>query len=607
MAEFGERATALTPAQGQGAEVLRPSQEQYVNDSILASPVVGGLVDIFSKGLVQNRKDEAEARKNAIIGQYIKEETSYNNAVTTGQMSPTQAAARSKANANKHFASFPEYYDEIDKAGRALRGLTEKGDVDKQMESEQKQRDSDITTASSRGFLFTPGMPKEAQDSQIKAAKTGIRAEQELSEMYKRNAEARAQGTFDQGVADREQKELSVRLVNEIAGDNLTAFGALGSTLAADAKSGKIPFELAQAQLTERFANVQAALQSAARVNPELAGPYRTLFNEMNDTYKKMLDPKQASEGLEDQVKMTINRAKLLAVQDPKFTNAVAVSNLLGNNPELGLAISGQASAAIARMGSTVLGTNAAGQYVPQVVGNPDIEPEVLGTLKKAISKMEGPNVPKKDLQKIEASNSVNQILKQTSEIVDRGASPTQLKAVAEFFASPEYAGFVTGNKVDKQAAGAAKKAFQLIYEPTIISGVQDKLSAFAYQGSKGPMDKGRTPTTIGASVEAKFTGSGIVFEPRNQSSDPVERQSQQAALRELQTAQKGINQLIRIGAHMEGSTDYATYWEKNKHIFMPQVYSKYQGLNIGDIKNGHRYMGGEANNPKSWEKVNGG
>lgn len=604
MADFGERATSLSPAQGAGAEVLRPSQEQYVNESILNTNIVGGLVDIFSKGLVDNRKAEAEARKNAIVGQYIKEETSYNQALTTGQMSVTQVAARSRANANKFFAAYPEYFEDFDKAGRALKGLTEKGDVEKQQETEKAQRDKDIAEASGRGFQFTPGMPKEAQDAQINASKVGIRAEAQMAELYKRNAEARAQGTFDQNIADREQKEMSVRLVNEIAGSNLDAFGQLGKTLAESAKAGTVPFELAQAQLTERFSNIQAALQSAARVNPELAAPYRSLFNEMNEVYKKQLDPKQATEGLEDELKRIITRGKLLAVQDPKFVNAVAVSNLLGNNPELGLAISGQASAAIARMGSTVLGGNG---FVPQVVGNPDIETDVLKTLKSAVGKLEDPKTPNRDKAKVEATNNVNQILKQAGDLLDRGATPTQLKGVAEFFASPEYAGFVSKNQIDKQAAGAAKKTFQLSYEPAIINGVQEKLNAYAYQGSKGPMDKGREPTTIGSAVIATFTGSGIVFEPRNASSDPVERQSQQAAIRELQSAQKGINQLIHIGAHMEGSTDYATYWENNKHIYMPQIYSKYQGLNIGDVKNGYRYNGGEAGDAKSWSKVNGG
>lgn len=604
MADFGERATSLTPAQGAGAEMLRPSQEQYVNESILNTNIVGGLVDIFSRGLVDNRKAEAEARKNAIVGQYIKEETTYNQAVTTGQMSATQASARSRANANKFFASYPEYFEDFDKAGRALKGLTEKGDVEKQQESEKAQRDKDISEASGRGFQFIPGMAKEAQDAQINASKVGIRAEAQMAEMYKRNAEARAQGTFDQGVADREQKDMSVRLVNDIAGSNLDAFGQLGKTLADSAKAGTIPFEQAQAQLTERFSNIQAALQSAARVNPELAAPYRSLFNEMNEVYKKQLDPKQATEGLEDELKRIITRGKLLAVQDPKFVNAVAVSNLLGNNPELGLAISGQASAAIARMGSTQLGANG---FVPQVVGNPDIETDVLKTLKSAVGKLEDPKTPNRDKAKVEATNNVNQILKQAGDLLDRGTSPTQLKGVAEFFASPEYAGFVSKNQIDKQAAGAAKKTFQLSYEPAIINGVQEKLSAYAYQGSKGPMDKGREPTTIGSAVVATFTGSGIVFEPRNVSTDPVERQSQQAAIRELQSAQKGINQLIHIGAHMEGSTDYATYWENNKHIYMPQVYSKYQGLNIGDVKNGYRYNGGEVKDAKSWSKVNGG
>ncbi|MNL80767.1 hypothetical protein D3C87_2076960 [compost metagenome] len=52
----------------------------------------------------------------------------------------------------------------------------------------------------------------------------------------------------------------------------------------------------------------------------------------------------------------------------------------------------------------------------------------------------------------------------------------------------------------------------------------------------------------------------------------------------------------------MEGSTDYAKYWENNKHIWLPEMFSKYKGLEIGDVKNGMRYLGGDANQQSSWE-----
>lgn len=611
MAEFSLPATQLSAPQGAGSQPVAAVQEQYVDTSMIKSNAVSGIVDIFSKGLVQTRKEDAAKLENNIVGQYVREETAINNAIASGQMTPAAASARSRANFNKYAAGYPQYLESFEKSGKALRGFTEAGEVQDQIKSETEQRNKDISTASSRGYTFTPGMSKATQDDQIQAAKTAIRYENEMSELYKRNAERRAQGNFDQTLADRDAKDLGLRAINDIAGSQLTAFQSLGMTLREDMTSNKITPEIAQARLTERFSNISAAIQSAAGINPELAGPYRSIFNDTNDIFKKMLDPKSVSEGLEDQLKIQMTKLKLVAMSEPKFAATVVTSNLLGNTPELALVASGQAQSAIARISQVGGGT-----YSPQVVGNPDVEPEVLAMLKNASGKLMAGKANNPDKTRVEATNSVNTILKQTGEFLDRGANPQQLKGLAEFFASPEYAGIVTGGKIDQEAAGAAKRTFQLSYEPTIIRGVQQRLTDFVGAKSTQTFDVLGMPTsstnnegakTVNDVVQVNFTGSGITFVPKNlEGLSSSERVNQMSAMRDLQSAQKAVNQLIHMGAHMEGTTNYAKYWEDNKHIYMPSMFSKYQGLNIGDVKNGWKFKGGEANDRNNWEQVNG-
>lgn len=608
MADFSVNATTLSAPSGAGSEVVRPVQSaptESQNIPGIGMNILTSVVDVFNKGLIDSRKEEAEKRRNAVVSSYVREETTLNDAIESGQMSASQAAARSRANFNKYAAGSPEYIEDIQKAGAALRGFTAKGEVEKQMEVESKRLEADVAEAQKRGFNFLPNMSPAARDSQIQAAKTMIRAETQLAEMYKSNAEKRAQGTYDAGIAAREEKELGFRLVNEIAGQNMSAFQDFSKTLADGVRSGREDPQMAAIKLSERFANISGALQAAARTNPELAAPYRSLFEDMNKTAMKLIDPKENAEALQNKLTMITTQMKLVAMGDTKVAAAVVANQLLPNNASLALSSAPEGVRAIAILSSIPVGDRT---YTPTVVGNPDAEEGTLKLLKNGLNDLKVGKVQDKEVAKVQASNSVNHILKQTGEMIDKGASPAQLKGVASFFASPEYAGFVTSGAIDPQAAGTAKKTFQLLYEPAIIKGVQERLNQELIDTRAQDMIKSGQSTSevksvpIADTVNIKFSGSGIVFEYKQVAGVTAnDLRTQRQTIESLRSAQQGINQIIHIGAHMEGSTDYGKYWEANKHIYMPGYFMK--GLKEGDVRNGYKYMGGNASSQSSWSK----
>lgn len=602
MADFSANVTTLPSPTGAGAQVIDPVQTPNIGPSPVVG-IVGSIVDVFAKGLETDRKAAAEARKNNIVSGYVNAETTINNAVATGQMSPSQAAARSRANFNQYAAGYAEYIGEFEAAGKALRGFTEKGEVESEIQLAKDIRKKDIEQAQNRGFTFLPGMTPQAQDAQIEASKTGIRAEQTMDTFIKQQNELRAQGNYDQAVSEREAKNLSSRLINDITGSNLQAFQQFSATLGDQVRTGKLKPEQAKTLLGERFSNISAAIQAGAGLNPELAGPYRTLFQEMYTVGQALINPETQANEAQAQFNTIMARAKTIAVTSNPRVMAAAVTNaLLPGSIDVALATSGVAQEAFNLIAVTPIGTS---DYIPQVVGNPEVESDVLKTLKKSLDGLKGPKVTDKELASVQASNSINHILKQTGDFLDRGATPEKLKDLASFFASPEYASFVRDGIIDRQAATTAKKTLQIVYEPTLIKGVQQKLDEFLYgQASFSRNANKPEPKSISEVVNVNFTGSGIVFAPKEISLDPVEARSQKDAVKNLQSSQAAINQLIHIGAHMEGTTDYAAYWENRKHIFMPQVYSKYSNLDIGDVKNNMRYKGGDARNPKSWEEV---
>jgi len=615
MAEFGTQATSLSAPQGAGANVVNPvniAPTESRDIPGVGMNVVSSIVDVFNKGMIESRKQEAEKRKNTIVQSYIRQETTLNDAVESGQMTPSQAAARSRANFNQYAAGYGEFIEDFEKAGKALRGFTAKGDSERKVETEEKRREADITQARERGFTFLPGMSPAAMDAQIQAAKIGIQSDAAIAAKYRDNAEKRAQGTFDQAVAAREEKDLSFKLVNDIAGSNITAFQEFTKTLGDQVRNGTMTPQMAQASLGERFGNISGALQAAARTSPELAAPYRSLFDEMNKVGLKLIDPKENAEALQNQLNTITTRMKLVAMGDPKVAAAVVANQLLPNNPSLALSSAPEGVRAMAILGSIPTGSQ---DFIPQVVGNPDAEESTLKLLKGGLNDLRNGKVSSKEIATIQASNSVNHILKQTGDMIDKGVGPDKLKGVASFFASPEYAAFVKSNALDPVAAGTAKKTFQILYEPAIIRGVQERMSqavnssAQTFDSTVMPISSENTretPMAISDMVNIKFSGSGIVFEPKaGAGTNPVELRAQRQAMETLRTAQQGINQIIHIGAHMEGSTDYNKYWEDNKHIYMPGYFMK--GLKEGDVRNGYQYVGGNASSKSSWRKATNG
>lgn len=595
MAEYGPSATQLSAPQGAGAQVIAPVQQTFVPRDIASG--IGMVADVFSKYSEASKKEEAEKRKQDVLGQYIRSETVINDAVAQG-LDAGQAAARSRANGNKFLASYPEYAKDFESARNSLKGITEAGEVEDEVKERKRLFRAQISNAQQAGYTIDPSMPAEVIQSQIDSHQTEVRAQAELDRAYKARSDIRAQNAEDRAVADRHIKDTSIKVLNEVAGARMQAVGGFVASLASDVKQGKIPLEQAQLKLTQEFSVINATLQSAASVNPELASPYRTLFREMQDLGTKLIDPKTQVENSDNQIKELINRSKLMILSDPNSANIVAASQLLGANAQIALAAGNQVTNQIASMIKTPAGN---GEYVPQVVGNPTVQTGTIQFLKKSIADLDTVKFKDNTKAREELTNAVNQTLIQTGSEIGKSLNAVQLKEWAQFFASPEYGKFSTTGGLNKQAAQAAKNVFELNYESTIIRGVQQKLETYL-QGQAAFGQKQNVPTTIGESVNAVFTGSGVAFTPKARPDlDPNERTDQARAITDLNTAAAAINQLIHIGTHLEGSTDYQKYWEERKYYLLPQMFP----IKPGTIINGYRYKGGPVDDGRSYEPAN--
>ena len=577
MAEFGVQATQLTPPSGAGASVVGPVQGTILDNGV--GKLIGGIADIFEKGLQIDAKNKAKQQETTVVTGYAKKLGAINDAVASGQMRPSEASARQRSLHSEYVAGYSQYVDEIDKVRKSFMGGSTLGDVEDKAKSERDLRNQRIQDAQKAGFPITVGMSDKTIDAFVDAHQVAVRTDAEFQRQVKQQEQDRAEGRWNNEVRDRENKERSVALLNNVSEINLNASSEYARDLAARTKAGKVTQEGAQLEWNGYMTRLNSQLQAAAGIDAALAAPYRSLFDDMNKLGLQLLDPAQDAKTIEDQIKVVIGKQKLKALAQPNVAEGVAFSQLYGNLPEITLKFAGPALAAANKMATTPVG---ASTPLDPVVGVPQREQAAFETAKAGINSLrKGENKDPEFNQGI--INTINNSLAQVGDALGRpGVDAKYLKNVASFIASPEYGEYVSKNKVDAATNSAAVNTFNRYYEPQIIDGVNRKLDeAFTVKTGLVP-NRAATGETLKpvdktfdvSKVKVNFTGSGIFFELTEVPKDPVERQNAQQTMKSLKEAQLGINQLIHMGAHMEGNTNYSKYWEAKKHVLLPRFFS---------------------------------
>jgi hypothetical protein len=605
MAEFGERATQLSPPQGAGASPIAPVTAGLMDNGVFKG--LSNIVDIFEKGLQVDAKAKAAAAEQAVVGGYAKKLQALNDAATSGQMKPSEVAARQRALHSEYVGGYSQYVDSLDKVSKSFKG-TEIGAAEDKIKTEQELRKEAVSAAQKAGFPITEGMGEKTVQAMVDAHQTAVRADAEFQRYTAKAAEERASGRYSQDVTDREYKQKSLMLVNEVANTNLSTASQYAMDIGERLRANKIDLNTANAEWATYTARIEAQIQSASGINPELAAPYRSLFADLKLTGAKLFDPKAEFDVLTNQINLIQARGKLAALGDPQVAAAVVGSQLLGTNADLALRASPVMLKAIDKLSK--LDVNAPG-YKPQVVGNPEVEKPTLDFIKDSIDRLGTGRYKDEPQAKTELTNTINNMLAQVGkEMGNNGADAKYLKNVADFVASTKYGKYASENPMDAKTLAMATKTFQTAYEGPVVASIDKKLTeAFvtntglvpnraATGGTLQPTEK----TFDRSNLKINFSGSGIYFDLAKTPTDPIERQNAQKTVQALKEAETGVNQLIRLGAHLEGSVNYAKYWEDNKHIILPRLFSKYEGLEIGQVVNGKTYMGGDARDATNWK-----
>lgn len=600
MAEFGVNATQLSGPQGAGTAPIAPVQEQAITVDWMKP--LSDIGDIFAKGLKSNAKAEAEALKNGVISGYVREQQLLNDGVASGQIKPEVAASKSRAIYGKYAAGNPQYIEDLFKAKNALSGGSELGEVEDAAKAQKAMVKARQDAARSNGAIIDPSwMDEKTIEQQMVKAETGAAALQAFELKRKMRSDELQETAEQRTVTALRDKQDAVQMLDSVAGANLTSTAGVIRNIRENILSGKMTQEEGQLALEQSFSDITLTLNKAAGINPELVSSYRQLFDGMREIGRSALDPKADSKKLEDEINRIRNTEHLKALQSPDVRKIVGAIEVFGPNSITLLSSMPLVTKIVAQAATA---DSLTGAFVPQIVGNPEVEKDVLKFLKEAIPKLNTAEYKDNAKAEKETLTTVNNILKQTGDLMNDPTSkrdPAKFVEMAKFFASPEYGKFAASGKLNPEAAAAAKYTWQASYVPSVRGTVQTKLDEYLTTQAQSKA----APKMVSEAVTVVFSGSEISFAPKSKTKlDQVEARDQQEALRTLKSSEAAINQLIKIGAHLEGSQDYAGYWDKYKHVFMPQLFSKYKDLPLGfkDEASGKTYIGGDANAPTSWK-----
>ena len=609
--EFGIQSTQLPDAgvnQGSvGQDVVAPVSERYVASNALEN--IGNMATIFAKGLGIHNKEEADKQKNAIVGSYIREQQLINDGVASGEISPDRAATRGRALFGKYGAGYPAFMNDLHEANTALRGGSEMGATEDAVKSAADERKARMAAARADGITLEPWMSSETQDVLLRNHEADVRSRKSFDDLVKRSAEGRAQNSegravfsAEQAAKDREIKEAGTRTIVELASSNLDSSYAFIKDIQSNVSQGAITREAAQMKITQYFSTIEGTIQAAASVNPELAAPYRTLFGDLKKLGMDNADPTKSAESSKAAYEEIINRGKLLAVtSDPAMKAVVVANSLLGGNAITALGSMKPITDWIAKA-STVDATVDPSAYVPQIVGVPDAEKATTDFLVPALKKLNANGYADNEKAGREAVSVVNNVLKQVGDLGNNPnvkQDPVKLINLAKMFASDDYGRFASSGKLSTEAAQAAKQVWQTQYDPVVSQSIQKRMDTWAAQASAE--GGGVSGYKLSDAIDIKFTGAGVQFNSKvgDKSLEPFQQLQQKAGIKDLQAAQGALNQLIHIGAHLEGTTNYQKYWEENRHTYIPQLYAR-----PGVVVNGYKSKGGLINDSSNWTKV---
>lgn len=590
MADFNVN---VAEARGEGARPVAPVMEQNINTTSPYVALGANLIGILGQNLKEKEAKDKEAAKQAVIADFTQKQTTLADAVERG-MPPAQAAAMSRANFSKYAANYPALIEDLKKSNVALTENTGLSVAKEEAQNIRDQKKTLVADMVKAGYPINENTPPATLSSWTETYQSTRRAEADLERAIKRQNFSNSKSSEERSAFQFDLKNSMSVALTEVGSQHLQSAQLFISDTLKQSQGGDVNGALLK--VNNYFSNVQGAIAAITAHDPGMASNWNKLFSDLHQTAKDGIEGKVAADVVETRLKTMKNTAQLMALNNnPKMQGLYAVSALTNGN----LASLYVTSNKIALDTLTVFGGEVEGKQMPPLVGNADVEKDVFSMVKEQVKVLENGKASVPEETKKQLSVLSNRAMKQVAQGISNRFTSKDLKESANFFASPEYAKIISYGLIDKQQASDAKQVFSVIYNKDVVNGIGQELNkTLDFRGETSPIPYKNL-------VAFEWAGAGVnVTSTYDKYVNPTEKQNRDQIVREMQVATKGINQLVHMGTHMEGHTNYAKFWEENKHSILPEIYPDPSVLKPGQVIDGYRYLGGNTKSKTSWKKV---
>ena len=611
MADFSVRATELSNPQGAGSQPIRP-----VQGPAAFSPDLSAAAGLF-QGLV-NRTPQADPWK-ADLDEFTKRNAAIDQAQLTGGLTNATARARRSVLVNEFQASGAtagygiEYQKQLSQLVGYTRTGTGSAEADALVQAEKESQQALLLDAQKSGMF--PGITNfndldaPAQKSLLNAQQSVRYAEAEAKRAAEDRAEQRAIGADGRArtAADRDAQDYMIKkqAMQALGPMMRDSFDLVNSQLGMITKSTTMDDNAKNLAFSGAITGMRSQAYQLLQGDPTTYQNYSKNLDDLESLGKKMLDPTTRTKALEDEFTRRMTEAKLWATEAPDARRAAGIAAIYPNSPPTQMAV--------ARVGMRLLNEDLlAGENrkaLPSVVtGNVDAQKATFGSIREAV-RSSADGVSEGSQEKFNAAASTfGATVKAVSAF--RAGSSNSMEYSLEALASPEY-GIVVGKKAFNQRDSIeALQTIADVYVPAFTDVLRKSLEApigdTRYENGKPAVDN----ASLMQLIDFQVSSDGQIRIVKNIS--PELRKGITASdvyldtqVRNAQrTLEPRINQLIRAGAHLEGTTDYKGFFERNAPSMLRGFYAPEQYLE--ELK-AEGYSGtGNVNNPANWKGNSG-
>lgn len=610
MANFGVQATELSGPSAAGSAPLKPVQGP--SDTFNMSWL--GAVEPLAKGLMS--LGTGKDRLGTAVEEYSIGLNKLNQASTTGAMSSSEADRRrrelwstvqtkySDVSATAMQQAFSKQFT----AAKDASGISEEMDRAKQM----RQREDDLVFEGAKLGIYDTRFATnpETRDMALDMMQTYNSQQREL-ELATKQAD-RSRKMIENGQSDMTFQHKQDTIALEKAGTeffqkNGTKYGgvlgALTDTLVQRVKSGELTGEDAIAQIQSQVSAYQGQAEAALANNPALQTKLTQYMASFVDNAKFQMDPKNITSYTQSRNVLAVEQRKAaLTSQEDYITTLSAFKGLVGETAF--------AQVASLEVSTRLLGNfaNVAANGNTRVVqeGNKEVQKATYGSLNKAVTSIASGASVNQVADTADVEKHTKAIIKDLGRV--RQGDPVKLTETVNFLAGPTVKYLIDQGKLSPTDMMEAGEVYKGLYRQDLMGQVSNILHTNVEQGPVKGYKSGNVP--LSNLVDFNVDAAGVVsMVPKWDDKDFNNQTAMQMraiqSVREINSKMSGINTAVKMGAHMEGRTDYKKYFEENASLFLPTFFPNKQFIEE-QTKAGYKYLGGNRYNPRNWTKSEG-